>query len=142
MYKMVERLITIATFWEPWEAHLAKDQLTDSGVNCFLSGENFVATYWLLAGADRGIKLKVAESDAREAMKILEADERTETKETADSGSQVRGENEACPKCQSTDIEFERFSRKVFFLSMLLLRFPLPFPAKHYRCKSCGYAWK
>jgi len=101
-----------------------------------------VATYWLLAGADRGIKLKVAESDAPEAMKILEADEQAKTEEIADTGSQVQGKNEACPKCQSTDIEYERFSRKVFFLSILLLKFPLPLPANRYRCKSCGYAWR
>jgi len=139
---MVDKLVTIATFWEYWEAHLAKDRLLDAGINCFLSGENFVATYWLLAGADRGIKLKVAESDAPEAMKILEADEQAKTEEIADTGSQVQGKNEACPKCQSTDIEYERFSRKVFFLSILLLKFPLPLPANRYRCKSCGYAWR
>jgi len=139
---MVDKLVTIATFWEYWEAHLAKDRLLDAGINCFLSGENFVATYWLLAGADRGIKLKVAEPDAPEAMKILEADEQTEIKEPTDGSPQIQGKNETCPKCQSTDIEYERFSRKVFFLSILLLRFPLPFPAKHYRCKSCGHAWR
>lgn len=139
---MVGKLVTIATFWETWEAHLARDRLLDAGINCFLSGEHFVATYWLLASADRGIKLKVAELDAPEAVKILEADEKEEIKETADSGSDSQEENEVCPKCQSADIEYERFSRKVFFLSILLLKFPLPFPGKHYRCKSCGYSWK
>ena len=139
---MADKLVTIATFWETWEAHLARDKLLDAGINCFLSGEHFVATYWLLAGADRGIKLKVAEPDAPEAVKILEADEKEEIKETADSGSNGREENEVCPKCQSTDIEYERFSRKVFFLSILLLKFPLPFPARHYRCESCGFIWR
>jgi hypothetical protein len=139
---MADKYITIATFWETWEAHLARDRLLDAGIRCFLSGENFVATYWLLAIADKGIKLKVAEPDAPEAVKILEADNKEETKETADSGSDNQGENEICPKCQSTDIEYERFSRKVFFLSILLLKFPLPFPLGCYRCKNCGYAWK
>ncbi len=139
---MADKLVTIATFWEAWEAHLAKDRLLDAGINCFLSGENFVATYWLLAGADRGIKLKVAEPDALEAIKTLEADEQIETEETADSSSQIQGKNETCPKCQNADIEYERFSRKVFFLSILLLKFPLPFPANRYRCKSCRHAWR
>ena len=64
---MTDRLVTVATSWENWEAHLASDRLLDAGINCFLSGENFVDTYWLLAGAVRGIKLKVAEPDAPEA---------------------------------------------------------------------------
>ena len=139
---MADKLITIATFWETWEAHLAKDRLLDAGINCFLSGENFVATYWLYANADRGIKLKVAESDAAKSRELLEADEQTEIKEPTDGSSQIQGKNETCPKCQSADIEYERFSRKVFFLSILLLGLPLPFPGKHYRCKSCGYAWR
>jgi len=139
---MVDKLVTIATFWETWEAHLARDRLLDAGINCFLSGENFVATYWLYANADRGIKLKVAEFDAAKARKLLEADGRIETEETANSDSQAQEDNDYCPKCRSTDIEYERFSRKVFFLSILLLRFPLPFPAEHYRCKSCGHAWR
>jgi len=135
-------LVTIATFWESWEAHLARDRLLDAGINCFLSGENFVATYWLLAGADRGIKLKVAERDAPEAAKILEADEREGIKKTADSGPDSQEESEVCPKCQSTDIEYERFSRKVFFLSILLLKFPLPLFSNRYKCQSCGYVWR
>ena len=139
---MADKLVTIATFWEPWEAHLAKDKLSDAGINCFLSGENFVATYWLLAGADRGIKLKVAEPDAPEAVKILEADEKEEIKETADSSPDGQEENEVCPKCQSADIEYERFSRNVFFLSILLLKFPLPFPSLCHKCRSCGYTWR
>jgi len=139
---MAEKLITVATFWETWEAHLARDKLSDAGINCFLSGENFVATYWLLAGADRGIKLKVAEPDAPEAVKILEADEKEKIKKTADSSPDGQEENEVCPKCQSTDIEYERFSRKIFFLSILLLRFPLPFFSNRYRCQSCGYVWR
>jgi hypothetical protein len=139
---MVGKFVTIATFWETWEAHLARDRLLDAGIRCFLSGENFVATYWLLAGADRGIKLKVAEPDVPEAKKVLEGLKGPQVEEATDSGSEVQGDNDVCPNCQSTDIEYERFSRKVFFLSILLLKFPLPLPAKHYRCKSCGYAWK
>ena len=33
---MADKLVTIATFWEPWEAHLAKDKLSDAGINCFV----------------------------------------------------------------------------------------------------------
>lgn len=139
---MADKLVTIATFWETWEAHLAKDRLLDAGINCFLSGENFIATYWLLVIVEGGIKLKVAESDATQAKKILENLKSPQAEEASDNNSDDQAENEVCPKCQSTDIEYERFSRKIFFLSILLLRFPLPFPANLYRCKSCGHVWR
>ena len=139
---MADKLITVATFWETWEAHLARDRLLDAGIRCFLSGENFVATYWLLAGADRGIKLKVAEPDAPEAVKILEVDKKVQVEEKTDRSLVNQEENEVCPKCQSTDINYERFSRKVFFLSILLLKFPLPFFSNRYKCQSCGYVWQ
>ncbi len=139
---MADKLVTIATFWESWEAHLAKDRLLDAGINCFLSGVNFVATYWLYANADRGIKLKVVGSNAAKAGELLEGNGQIETDETANSDLQAKGDNDVCPKCQSADIKYERFSRNVFFLSILLLGFPLPFPGKHYRCKSCRHAWR
>jgi hypothetical protein len=139
---MADKLLTIATFWEPWEAHLVKAKLDEHGIKSFLSGENFVATYWLCANAEGGIKLKVAESDAARASQILEANEKTETKQIAAGSTQTHGENDVCPKCQSADIEYERFSRKVFFLSILLLRFPLPFFSNRYKCQTCGHTWR
>ena len=136
---MADKLITIARFNEPLQAELAKIKLDVEGINCFLAGENFVGTYWLLANAEGGVKLQVKETDAEKALEIIEHNQPTEAaednlpEETADL---------RCPKCNSEDVEYEQFSRKLFFLSILLLRFPLPFLKKSYKCNNCGYGWK
>ena len=136
---MADKLITIARFNEPLQAELAKIKLNAEGINCFLAGENFVGTYWLLANAEGGVKLQVKETDAEKALEIIEHNQPTEAaednlpEETADL---------RCPKCNSEDVEYEQFSRKLFFLSILLLRFPLPFLKKSYKCNNCGYGWK
>ncbi|RKY23974.1 MAG: DUF2007 domain-containing protein, partial [Planctomycetota bacterium] len=65
---MADKLITIARFNEPLQAEMAKIKLDVEGINCFLAGENFVGTYWLLANAEGGVKLQVKETDAEKAL--------------------------------------------------------------------------
>jgi len=143
---MTDRLVTIANFAlgpDPAsEAELARIKLEAEGVSCFLTGINFVATYWLLSGADNGVKLKVKESDAERALEILGTHEEVNMKETEQSNSASESDGPRCPKCDCDDIEYEKFSRKVFYLSILFLRFPLPFLKKDYRCSNCGHTWK
>jgi len=142
---MSENLVTIAAFaigQDPaWQAELAKMKLESAGIPCFLAGRNFVATYWLLSSAEGGIKLQVRRCDAERARQIL-----SETV-PAESGlpPQETGDEPACPqcpKCHCEDVEYERFSKKAFFLSILLLGFPVALLKRTYKCKRCGYTWK
>jgi Zn finger protein HypA/HybF involved in hydrogenase expression len=135
---MTDKLITIANFNEPLEANLAKIKLESEGIKCFLLGENFVATYWFLSQADRGIKLQVKKSEAERALEILG----TKEKQKLEKDLTAEVYDLLCPKCHSENIEYEKFSRKAFFLSILFFRFPLPILKKKYKCKNCGYAWK
>jgi hypothetical protein len=68
---MGDKMVTIASFDEPYKAHIARAKLESEGIKCFLSGENFVATYWLCSRIEGGIKLKVRESDSKAAVEIL-----------------------------------------------------------------------
>lgn len=139
---MADRLITIANFNEPLEANLAKIKLESAGIKCFLSGENFTATYWLLSPADRGVKIQVRESEAKKALQILGAKEGQRLEKDEEKSLTAQTYDLLCPKCHSKDIEYEEFSRKAFFLSILFFRFPLPIPKKKYKCGNCGYVWK
>ena len=143
---MKERLVTICRFLggsDPdFEAELARIKLKSNGIQCFLSGKNFVSMYWLLSVADQGIKLQVRESDAEKAMKILENDTLIKFDYTEDNNMQPEQINPPCPKCGSENVEYERFSRKLFFLGILFFKFPLPFPKKKYKCNNCGNVYK
>ena len=141
---MTDRLITIANFAfgpDPvLEAELAKIKLESEGTRCFLAGKNFVGMYWLYSGIDRGVKLQVRGSDAARALEILGTDEKIDEKLEQDLAPEPI--NPRCPKCHSEDVEYERFSKAAFYLSILFLRFPIPFFKRSYKCKNCGHTWK
>ena len=138
---MADKLVTVAIFVEPVEANLAKGRIEAEGIECFLAGEHFAGTYWLLSNAAGGVKLQVRESDAQRAAEILQAKAEKGSAETDDTWVE-QDSGERCPKCHSDDIEYEPFSRKVFYLSILLLRFPLLFIKRRYTCRACGHVWK
>lgn len=122
------------------EAEFARIKLEAEGIPCFLSGRNFTAIYWLWSGANHGVKLQVKESDAKRALEILGTREEVNVEETDELASEPGSPR--CPKCNCDDIEYEKFSKKTFYLSILFLNFPLPFLKRGYRCNNCGHTWK
>ena len=56
------------------EAHIAMGRLAAEGIESWLADEHLVQTDWLYSIAVGGIKLSVADEDAKQAVKILEAD--------------------------------------------------------------------
>ena len=139
---MADRLITIANFNEPLEANLAKMKLESAGIKCFLSGENFIATYWLLWLVEGGVKLQVKKSEAERALEILGTKEGQRLEKDREKDLTAETYDLLCPKCHSKNIEYEKFSRKAFFLGILFFRFPLPILKKKYKCGDCGYVWE
>lgn len=72
---MAGKLVTVATFDMPTEAHLAKGLLEANGLEVFLADELTVGVAWHLSNAVGGIKLQVAENDVERATGILAARE-------------------------------------------------------------------
>ncbi|MDX5437376.1 MAG: DUF2007 domain-containing protein, partial [Pontibacter sp.] len=68
---MAERLVTIATFNEPTEAHILKGRLEAEGILCFLGDEHIVGAQPFYSVAVGGVKLRVTEQDVEEAKTIL-----------------------------------------------------------------------
>jgi Zn finger protein HypA/HybF involved in hydrogenase expression len=136
---MSDTLVMVASFDEPYKANIAKAKLESEGIKCFLSGENFVATYWLLSRVEGGIKLKVNEADSKAASEIL-------AKKEMASDTQLPSElgeyDLICPKCRSENIEYERYSWKMALISILLFRLPVTWLKKEYKCLDCGHIWK
>lgn len=142
---MSDRFVTIANFGftsDPVsQAELAKIKLEAEGIECFLSGKNFIGTYWLCSAAAGGVKLQVKESDTKRAFEILKTDEKVNT-ETLDNDLIPEPINGLCPKCHSDNIEYCRFSKAAFYFGILFFRVPLPLPRKSYKCNDCGHTWK
>jgi len=140
-----EKLVTIRNFaYDPDPvsiAQLARLRLESENISCFLAGEYFVGTYWLCSFADHGVKLQVRQSDADRARAVLEAGaDRAAEKADLDEPAETAGPN--CPNCGSSEVYYQRYSRAFFYFSLLLFRFPLPYPKHRYRCDACGHTWQ
>ncbi len=71
---MADRLVTVASFLGLIEAHLAKNQFAESGIESFLSDETTAYMAWHLTNAIHGIKLQVKGEDVDAARELLAAD--------------------------------------------------------------------
>jgi DNA-directed RNA polymerase subunit M/transcription elongation factor TFIIS len=124
------------------EAELARIKLESAGIACFLAGREFASMYWLASGANRGVKLQVKRSDAGRALDVLGPEPAAPDQEPEPQAQADESVALLCPRCQSDEVVYERFSRRFFYLSMLLLGFPLLWGRRRYRCDHCGYTWK
>jgi hypothetical protein len=134
-----DRLVTVAAFSEPIEAHLARSRLECEGLTCSLADEHIVGVYWLSTAAVGGVKLQVRERDREHALRVLEE----ASAKPVSSAEWVTGDLDAprCPACGSLRIERERFDRRLVALSWLLLGIPLPFLRRWSCCRRCGERW-
>lgn len=133
---MPDPLVTIAHFRDLPEALLAKGALESSGINCFLIDDNVVRMDWFYANAIGGIRLQVEELDVGSAQEILHLPIPERLQPNGVEYVQPR-----CPQCKSLNVGYAGISR---FWSYLLMYcgFPLPIPARYWRCSDCGARWK
>ena len=141
MKKIADRLVVVATFQEPTQAHVARSLLESAGIRAALDGEYHIAMDWFVSNAMGGVKLIVHERDFETATWLLHevrldksAPEITD--ETDDDASL-----EKCPFCGSIEIYPERLHRKLVFLSLMVLGIPLPFLSGKTVCETCGNRW-
>lgn len=74
---MADKLVTIAQFTNYIEAELAKQLLADYGIEAVVTGEN-VANIYSGLPALANIELQTLESQAQQALKILESNNKQE----------------------------------------------------------------
>jgi hypothetical protein len=127
--RVLDGLVTAATFDSTWEAHLAAGKVEAEGIFCSIADANVSGlgggVYTGLVG---GIKLQVPAADLERARAALP--------------SRVRTRVTRCPRCRSTDtIEIDRTpGEKILFL--LLLGIPYLFIEKRWLCHACTHAWQ
>ncbi len=136
---MPDKLITIATFSHPIEAHILKTKLESEGIECFIADENTVTMNWLYSNAIGGVKLQVKKSHFKRAMAIIQE---KHTNKLSQNKLYKSNNDPHCPKCNSTNVCYEKFSRRFAFISWILLGVPLPFIKRKWKCNECGYEWK
>lgn len=150
----MNELITIASYSQTYEAHIARSFLESHGVEGFIADEHLVSANWLYSNAIGGVRLQVRTRDVKAAQALLASHERALAEDSLDIdwgevdpswSDEVREESDSvysCPQCRCSDVYYEAFSRRLIFLSILLLGIPLPFLSRTWICDRCGHRWK
>ncbi|HEU4365380.1 MAG TPA: DUF2007 domain-containing protein [Candidatus Krumholzibacteria bacterium] len=131
--------VTVASFSQPIEAHLARTKLESEGIPCVVGDENLVRVDWLLSNAVGGVKLKVPPYVADQARDVLRP--RPHLVMVAADDEPSDGEM-ICPRCRSYDVYYQRFSQRLAGVFILLFGFLVPWRDRRWSCKQCGYEWK
>lgn len=135
------RWITVATFWKPTDAQIARLRIESEGIDVILLDENLVATDWLYANAIGGIKLQVPEPSAATAHALLARP--TDPAADRNDGQPVSDGQVLCPRCGSRDIYPTSHSRRLSFVALFVSALLLPLAlGRRTRCAACGYEWR
>ncbi len=113
------------------DANIILGRLQNDGIDCWLKDENTVTINPIWTNAVGGIKLMVADADAKNATELL---------------NQYRAEQKlqtVCPRCGSHNVEFISTPRKPgnwfsVFIGFLLTSFAPPVETV-YHCFDCKY---
>ncbi|MEO6846257.1 MAG: DUF2007 domain-containing protein [Chthoniobacterales bacterium] len=124
-------MITIARFSKPEEAHLLRLRLEAGDVPAFTLDENTIQMDWLYSNAIGGVRVQIAEEDLEAAREILQ--ELPIENLPADMPE--------CPKCTSRNTTLDDLPRRLSFLSLLLIGFPLLFSKTRWKCLACNNTW-
>jgi Putative prokaryotic signal transducing protein len=130
-------LVTIRRYRDLSEAIVARAVIESAGIFCFLKDENLVRLDWQVSNFIGGIRLQVSANDVESAEAILSQPIPDEIAIPDQPGFlQPR-----CPRCNSTDIAWERQGRKAALASLYLLSLPLPRGSESWTCSKCGLKW-
>ena len=130
-----ERLVPVALYHQPHEAHLARLQLEAEGLRSVLEGEHMSGLAW---PPTSGVRVLVPAWQVEAARRVLRSAE-------AQQGSAdfVTGDLEAtrCPDCGSLRVRDARVSASGQGFRWRVLGVPLPFLRRRARCRQCGHRW-
>ena len=123
---------TIGNYSKPEEALLVRSRLEAAGIPSFVRDELTIQMYWLFSNALGGVRVEVPDDYAEAAIELVRSE----------PGAESESPSVACPQCGSGRVKPVEWPRRVAYLSLLMLSFPLPFTTRRRRCESCGKRWR
>lgn len=130
-------LVTLRRYRDLSEAIVARAVVESAGIFCFLKDENLVRLDWQMSNLVGGIRLQVGATDVEAAEAVLAQP----VPDSIDIPDQPGFEQPRCPRCNSTDIAWERQGRKAALVSLYLFSLPLPRGSESWHCSNCGLHW-
>ena len=130
-------LVTIETYMNPLEAHIARGLLESEGIPATLGSEHHVWASWHFAQALGGVRLQVPAEYAHRARDVLGRQRRGEFQALLEQEQEV--EEGRCGLCGSTDLRFTRSPWSILLLVLTLGISGLIFPPRinGVKCNAC-----
>jgi len=134
-----ERLVPVALYHTPHEAHLARLRLEAEGLRCVLEGEHMSGLAW---PPTSGVRVLVPAWQVEPARGVLRSCEAT-SGAVHGSADWVTGDLEAtrCPDCGSLRVRDARVHASGQGFRWRVLGVPLPFLRRRATCRQCGHRW-
>ena len=129
----------VASFREPYAAHLAKGLLEAHDIPAVIADEHIVGMNWLYSQAVGGVKVKVADEHYDTAREALKKDYRGDL-DLVDESKLPPAPEDRCAKCGSDSISPNRYSMWCLIPS-LAFTVPFFFRRRQHRCDECGHKW-
>jgi len=132
-----ERLVPVALYHQPHEAHLARLRLEAEGLRAVLEGEHMGGLAW---PPTSGVRVLVP-AWQREAARAALAEE--DTSPSPSSADFVTADLDAtrCPGCGSLRVRDARVGGAGQGPRWRVLGLPLPFLRRRAECRHCGHRW-
>ncbi|PXX37777.1 DUF2007 domain-containing protein [Undibacterium pigrum] len=140
-------LITIATFLNPWDAHILRGLLESEDIPACLASEHQIWLNWQWSTALGGVDLRVpyaAQERAKEVLaQYMQGDYASALQEATEAEFGAADQPDTCPHCGSSDISYSNTNPGMlsaigiyFFLGVIV-----PQPRK-ITCMACGHICK
>jgi len=133
--------VPVAWYDDPAEAELARLRLEAEGLPAWVENTGVLGIGWCHPGQPGGLELMTLESDAKEALALLERIEAEYEPEVPEEYSPGVG-SEVCPECGSTEIRFEPRHWAEDLVTSANSAFFGRSAGPHWRCRPCGHRWQ
>jgi hypothetical protein len=135
-------LVKIASYLERTQADLAITRLEAAKIPSFLADENMTRLAWLYVIAFGGIRIFVPKSREIEARTVLEKIPIVEDEDRIEEYEKRDGD--FCPNCNSSNINYTNFGRRLRAASLLAIWFGIPLIlwGKRVQCDDCRFQYK
>jgi hypothetical protein len=130
------RLVTVATYTDPVEAHVTRGRLEAEGISATVAHEHHIWANWLLSNALGGVKVQVLAAYAERAMDVLNRARLGEYALPDDLSERL-----ACPCCGGTQVSESKRSWTIAFIGLFAFSLPLPWCRDRFRCANCRNIW-
>lgn len=133
------RFATVEIHTSPWEAHVSRGLVESEGIPAFLTNEHHIWVNWPMSLALGGVRLKVPEEQAAQALAVLAR--RNSGEFEAALLEQIPFESSACCECGSTTLrEVRPWSAILLSLTFLFVGSAIFPPPKEKKYVACGGA--